>query len=169
MKMFGTQSLSHYLFYISRFLATVIGLLALFIVFSLITNNLSIIDGRFSIDVPIVNFQIRADYKANTILTICSTLILYTLYIYLVSLIFKTFKAEKLFTKIAIKYLQYFTIANLIAFPLLYLTFRLVVMNGNKVNIPYIILHILIGILSSFLIAVFNRAYEVQTENDLTI
>ncbi|GAA4233739.1 hypothetical protein GCM10022291_11560 [Postechiella marina] len=169
MKMFGTKSLSSYLFTLSRVVSVLILLLALFIIISILTNNMALLDGRFAIALPVSNMEIKANYNLKTIFTISSTLVFYAGYIYLLSLIFKTFKAEKLFTKTAVKYLKYFTVLNLIVFPFSYLFIRFVVMGGVKINIPFIVLHVLVGVLSAFLIALFNNGYSVQKENDLTI
>ncbi|WP_424277253.1 DUF2975 domain-containing protein [Eudoraea sp.] len=129
---------------------------------------MSIVDGRFFIYITLINFQIKGFYKTKIFFSICSTLIFYAWYIYILSLIFKSFKADNIFTDLTVKYLKYFTIINLVIFPIGYLATR-PLSNGEGVNVPYIMLHLIIGILSLFLMAVFNKGYNVQSENDLTI
>lgn len=168
MKMFGKKSLSQYLFYGTRFTAFVIIGLVVFILLSLLTRNMSVVDGRFFIDIPLVNFQIKGFYKAKIFFSICSTLIFYASYVYVLSLVFESFKADKIFTERTVNYLKYFSILNLVLFPSAYLATRFLA-DGKGINLPYIILHVIIGILSLFLMSVFNRGYNVQSENDLTI
>lgn len=168
MKMFGKKSLSEYLFYFTRLSSILIVTLVIFIVISILTKNMNIIDGRFYIDIPFINFQIKGFYKRKIFISILATLSFYVLYIHCLSLVFKSFRSERIFTSRSVKYLKYFTILNLVLFPIGYLIPR-ILSNNLKMNLYYLVLHGLIGVFSLFLMTVFSKGYNVQSENDLTI
>lgn len=170
MKMFGEKSLSFYLFYITRIFSIVIGVLLLFIIFSFVTGNYNLNEGRFAINISFLEVAIKGFYKFNIIATISTTLLLYTVFFYLLSLIFKTFKAKILFTEIAIKRLNIFALFNLVGTPFFFVIIHFVIMKHKTFrDLPTYILHLLLGIFILFIVAIFKRGYKVQSENDLTI
>jgi len=170
MKIFGPKSLSVYLFYITRLLAIVIGILLLFFVFSLLTGNFDLHEGRFTIVIPFTEVAIKGFYKFNILTTITITLFFYIIFFYLLSLIFKTFNAETPFTKIAIKRLNYFAILNLLGTPFFFLIIHFIIMKHTTFrDLPTYVLHLLLGIFVLFVISVFKSGFKVQSEHDLTI
>lgn len=170
MKMFGEKSLSVYLFYITRVISIGFGVFLLFFVISLALGMHEFDNNRFVIDIPFTNSSIGGLYKANIIATISITLFLYSLFFYLISLIFQTFKADILFTKSAIKRLNYFVAFNLLGTPLFYAIIHFGIMKHTTYrDLPTYILHILLGVFVLFIIAVFKRGFQVQSENNLTI
>jgi predicted membrane channel-forming protein YqfA (hemolysin III family) len=97
-------------------------------------------------------------------------MLFFAVFFYLLSTIFKTFKAPKLFTDRAIKQLNYFALLNLIAAPLLFLTIDFFIMQKQQIgNILNYLLTFLLGIFLLFIVAIFKQGYQVQNENDLTI
>jgi len=171
MKIFGPKSLSVYLFFITRFLAISIGVLLIYILLSFLAGNFTLNEGRFAIGIPLLGEAvIKGDYKMNIIITISITLLFYSIFFYLLSLIFKTFKAEILFTKTAIKRLNYFASLNLIGGTIIYLLVHFIIMQKtNFRDIHNLILHLLLGTFAVFVITIFRQGFKVQSENDLTI
>lgn len=168
--MFGSKSLSVYLFYITKLLSILIGLLLVFIVFSFVIGNYELNQGRFAIYIPYSEIAIKGFYKFNIIATIIIILFFYTVFFYLLSSIFNTFKAETLFTEIALKRLNYFAILNLAIVPFFYLLIRFIIMQKDTYrNLPLVVLHMVLGIFILFIISIFKRGYKVQSEIDLTI
>lgn len=170
MKIFGPNSLSNYLFYISQ-LATIGTLLLLvFILISFVTGNYELVDNQFSIQIPFTETNIKGVYKNNVIGTISLILSFFIIFFYMLSSILKTFKAKKLFTEQAIKWLNRFAFLNLLVGPLLYFYIHFFVMNKtNFRDIHNLILSLLLGFFVLFIIAIFKRGFQVQSENDLTI
>jgi len=168
--MFGPKSLSVYLFYITRLLSFGIVILLLYIIFSFLLGNFELIEGRFTITIPFINSVIKGFYKTNIITTISITLFLYAIFFYLISLVFKTFKAKTPFTKTAIERLNYFAIFNLVGVPIFFVLNHFLIMRHTTYrDLPTYLLHIFLGIFALFVISVFKQGFKVQSENDLTI
>ncbi|WP_271765614.1 DUF2975 domain-containing protein [Aquimarina algiphila] len=170
LKMFGKKSLSELLFYCTWFIAFGYCLFLLFIAFSFITDTfLSINDNRFAIEIPFTGSFVKGQYESEVILSIIVFFVFYILFFYTLSLIFKTFKAEILFTKIAIKHLKYFAILNLFS-PFVYVIILFIV--GYSIglsDLSTVFLHIMLGIFAWFIIAIFKEGFQLQEENELTI
>jgi len=171
MKIFGPNSLSHFLFYISRLCTIASITLIAFILISLFVGNYEIVNNQFQISLPIFSSTfIRAAYQPQHIITITLVMLFFSIFFYLVSNIFKTFKEPKLFTDSAIKQLNYFAFLNLIVAPLLFLTIDFFIMEKQQIgNIFNYLLTFLLGIFLLFIAAIFKQGYQVQHENDLTI
>ena len=168
--MFGPKSLSVYLFYISRIVSIAIGFFLLFILVSFLTGNFELINNRFEIKIPLMETYIKGFYDVRIITTIALTLIFYILFFYFLSIIFKTFKAETLFTKTAIRQLNNFALYNLIGSPLAFILIHILIMkHTNLRDLPTYLLHLLLGVFIFFIVAIFKKGYKVQSENDLTI
>jgi len=168
--MFGPKSLSVYLFYISRIASIAIGLFLMFILFSFITDNFELVDNRFEINIPFTETYIKGFYEVKIITTIALTLTFYVLFFYFLSIIFKTFKAETLFTIAAIRQLNNFALYNLIGSPFAFILIHIFIMkHPNLRDIPTYLLHLLLGVFILFIVTVFKKGYKVQSENDLTI
>lgn len=171
MKFFGPNSLSHFLFYVSRFCALGSITLITFILISLGTGNYEIINNQFQISLPLFSETfIRADYQYPHIVTITLTMLFFSTFFYLLSNIFKTFKAATVFSHKAIKTLNYFAFLNLIVAPMLFLTIDFFIMQKQQIgNIFNYLLTFILGVFLLFIIAIFKQGYKVQSENDLTI
>lgn len=97
-------------------------------------------------------------------------MLFFSVFFYMLSNIFKIFKASKLFTNKAIKQLNYFAFINLVVAPILFLTIDFFIMEKPQIgNIYNYLLTFLLGIFLLFIAAVFKHGYKVQSENDLTI
>ncbi|MDH7446109.1 DUF2975 domain-containing protein [Aquimarina sp. 2201CG14-23] len=170
LKMFGKRSFSTVLFYATRFIIIGYGLFLLFIIISLISNNFIITEtNHLQIHIPFTNSVIKGDYSVHTFIGILCFLVFYTSFFFLLSLIFKTFSAEKLFTEEAIKYLRWFTILNLIL-PVAYAVAGILI--NNRITLDDIVpglLHIGLGIFAAFIATIFKLGFTLQEENELTI
>ncbi len=170
LKMFGKKSLSTVLFYGTRLIMIGYGIFLLFIIISLISNNFVITEANIlQIRIPFTNSIIKGDYNPLTFIGIFCFLVFYTSFFFILSLIFKTFSAEKLFTEEAIKYLKWFTILNLIL-PIAYAVTGILI--NNSITLDDIIpglLHIGLGIFAAFIATIFKLGFTLQEENELTI
>ncbi|MAU26448.1 MAG: hypothetical protein CMH48_04580 [Muricauda sp.] len=171
MKLFGTKSLSHYLFYGSTLAAIGSILLVGFILLSLALGNYTLIENRFQISIPLFpELFIKGFYEQNIIVAITLVMFYFGVFFYVLSLIFKSFKSEKLFTEKVVKSLNRFAILNLVVFPALYIIIHFVVMKKSGYNdIHNLILSLILGVFILFIAAIFKRGLKVQNENDLTI
>ncbi len=170
MKFFGPKSLSQYLFYAFRILAIGLGLFTIYITFSFILGNYSVVDGRYKMDIPLTGTYIHGIDQTNIFVTISITLVFIVVFLHMFSNIFHSLKMETVFTKLAIKRLYHFAILNLVIGPILYFLIHFPIMQKtNFRDIHNLILQLLLGIFALFIIAVFKRGFAVQSENDLTI
>ena len=125
---------------------------------------------RFTIAIPLSESVIKGDYRNNVIVTICLTLGYYVIFLFVVSQIFKTFKAKVLFTERTLKQLRYFALLNLAIGPSLYFLIHFIIMNHtNFRDLPNLLLSLFLGICTLFIIEVFKNGFNIQSENDLTI
>lgn len=171
MKLFGPKSVSSYLFYVFRLGAIGSLVLALFILLSFVIGNYELKDGRFTIPFPLFSyFDIKGDYKTSIITSITLILIYIGGFLYSLSMILKSFKSAVIFNSRAIRYLKILAIINLLVFPIVYLSLRLIILNISIMNgIQNLILSLIFGVFLLFVAAIFKRGLKVQNENDLTI
>ncbi|PIB31488.1 DUF2975 domain-containing protein [Maribacter sp. 4G9] len=171
MKIFGPKSVSSYLFYVFRFGAIGSLVLALFILLSFIIGNYELKGGRFTIPFPLLSyFDIKGDNKTSIITSITLILIYCGGFLYSLSMILKSFKSAVLFNAAAIRHLKVLAIINLLVFPIVYLSLRLIILNISIMNgIHNLILSLIFGVFLLFVAAIFKRGLKVQSENDLTI
>jgi len=171
MKLFGPKSISSYSFYCSRIAAVGSIVLAIFILLSFAFENYSIVDGQFQIAIPFFSeLYIKGLYAKTMILSIILIILFIGGFFYVLSLIFKSFKSEKLFTHNAIRHLNLFAVLNLLVFPILYMGIHfMIIKNSNFGSIHNFFLSIVLGIFALFIAAIFKRGLSVQKENDLTI
>lgn len=171
MKIFGPKSISTYLFYIIRIGAISSLLLALFILLSFAMGNYELRGNRFTIPFPLFSyFDIKGYYK-NSIITSITLILIYSGgFLYSLSMILKSFKSAVLFNTAAIRHLKILAIINLLVFPIVYLSLRLIILNISIINgIHNLILSLIFGVFLLFVAAIFKRGLKVQNENDLTI
>ena len=171
MKIFGSKSLSHYLFYLSRAAAFGSIILVSYILLSLVFGNFEIINEQFQIGIPFLpETYIKGFYETSIITSISIILIYMCVFFYSISLILKSFKSNILFSKNAIKYLNLFAIINLVVFPLLYLILHFFVLKKpSHTSAHNLFLSFVLGVFILFISAIFKRGLKVQNENDLTI
>jgi len=88
-------------------------------------------------------------------------------FFYLLVLIFKVFKTEKIFTSKAVNYLYSFTGINFLMALLIIISTRF---EGFWVEelvplFPFVVL----GVFSAFIASIFKQGFQIQKENELTI
>ena len=170
MKIFGPKSLSTFFYYIFRSISIVLLAFLTYMEFAFITNSFTVNDGRFNMKIPLIGRSIQGDYQFSDILTITLILIFGILLLYLLSNMFKALKKTVIFNKGIIKNLKLLTILNLIIGPVLYFLIHYPIMHKTEFrNIHNLILLIIFGMISLFLTNVFQKGFNVQSENDLTI
>lgn len=169
MKMFGKKSVSIVLFYASRIIAISLLLVVVFVLFSWLTGQTKIDqEGVFRLKIPFSNSVISGMNDLVTLMAIMGTFLFYSAFVYLLSLVFKTFTVEPLFRQQAIKYLGYFTIMNMIS-PLGYIILMIIVHRGGFEDIAIVLLHLTLGLFAAFISAIFKQGVVLQEEQNLTI
>lgn len=171
MKFFGKNSLSSVLYWVSTvcLIGFIVGLL--FVSISFMTNNYSIRGANeFLIAVPYTSTVIKGDFSLSIVAAIIAFMMFYALFFFLLKVIFKAFsRDEYLFTERTIRYIRGFALINIIFPPLAVIAgymikngvdFETVMQNG---------LHVLLGIFSLFVVAVFNKGNTLQEDINLTI
>jgi hypothetical protein len=93
---------------------------------------------------------------------------LYTLFFFLVSNVFTVFTQSKLFTAYGIRQLKIFYLGNLILPLLSAVLVSLVYKIESPVEI-LVILHMLLGVFTYFMAAIFQEGYNLQSEHDLIL
>lgn len=176
------------LFYLSRGMAILYLLLAAFILVVLALKSgfpeagwlpIEVYDlvggerpqSRFDIFIPLTKAPfILGRYTIWGMIEVVGGIGLYGTFFYLLSRIFDSFRAERLFTAQAIKNLMAFSQANFILPPLflLFLNFH----PDYKVDMGEVLitgLHLLLATFSLFQAAIFKEGFSLQQEQDLTI
>ena len=168
--MFGRKSFSAILSYLFLIVSVLTLLFTIYVDISFLTGNFTLGNGRYQMDTPFTGTYIHGDYQFNVILTISLGLIFGALFFFLLSNIFKALKENVIFNKKAIRNLKYFTILNLGIGPILYfLSHFLIIEKPYLKDIHNLILQLIFGMIALFLMYIFKKGYNVQTENDLTI
>ncbi|MEW7278775.1 DUF2975 domain-containing protein [Aquimarina sp. 2201CG1-2-11] len=170
LKIFGKKSLSQLLFYITRLTTIGYSIFLLFISYAFVSDNfIGVSNGQFQIGIPLTDSAIKGGYDSSTIGSIIVFFIFYILFFYILSMVFRTFREEVLFTELAIKYLTYFAIINLF-FPFVYGVLQSIILykiDFNDLSIAF--LHIILGVFSMFIITIFKQGVQLQEETELTI
>ena len=90
----------------------------------------------------------------------------YGIFFWLLSNVFHSFKQEPLFTKQDVDSLIAFTVANvLIPFSVAWGIFR----NDGDAAVVIIALHLILGVFSYFMTAIFQQGFSLQREQDLIV
>ncbi len=169
MKMFGPKSLSIYLFYATRILTIVTGISFLSLIYSITTKSFTTVGNQLRIELPIKGMHLEILKETNIPMMIIAGLLFYSIFFYTFSNVFKTFSAEKLFTVSVQKTLVNFAILNLLA-PVAYILFHMILLQDTHfTQLPYVLLHMILGIIVFFISALLKKGTLLQLENDLTI
>ena len=108
------------------------------------------------------------DYTRSYFLLSTSTVVLYGLFLWLLSCVFKAFRLHKLFIPRSVLRLERFYLFNL-GVPVLFLA--VLAFSGHELRDAFIIvfLHVMIGIFAFFMAAIFKQGLLLQEEQDLTL
>lgn len=133
--------------------------------------SLHLIDShrRFEICYPFTNTPyLLGEYNGGYILMFLLLLGLYALFFYLVGRVFTVFAKPKLFTAYGIRQLKLFYLGNLV----LPAVSAIIISSFYNIESPagiLITLHMLLGVFTYFMAAIFKEGYHLQTENDLIL
>lgn len=162
------------LYYVSLvlcFFYTVAGLYVLYATTTKSPTSFKLIDDgkRFVVSAPFGDrpYFIGDNYTGYMVQMI-SLLLLYGLFFWLLSQVFKTFTQKKLFTQAGINHLQRFYLANLIIPGVAYILLWLVKEEAEDVFM-LVMLHAIIGVFAYFIAAIFKQGVLLQNEQDLYI
>ncbi|MCX2479388.1 hypothetical protein OQY15_09830 [Pedobacter sp. MC2016-15] len=124
---------------------------------------------RFEICYPFTQTPyLLGEYNDGYILIFVLLLGLYSLFFFLVGNVFAVFSKPKLFTAYGVRQLRLFYLGNLV----LPLASAILVSIFYDMESPaeiLITLHIILGVFSYFMAAIFKEGYQLQTENDLIL
>ncbi len=170
MKMFGKKSVSTVLFFITRAIVICCFVFILFLTFSFLSDDLiTVSNGEFNIKLPLTDSFIKGQYDSNVIISIFTSFIFYGFFFYVLSLVFKVFKQNPIFSNKAISYLSLFTSVNILAC-LVLIGINFFVLNEVLLeSMVYGMMHIILAIFVAFITAIFKQGFQLQQENDLTI
>lgn len=166
-----SKKMANYLLYISRFCAFGYTFLTTYSAISLLTNwSLKLEGDYFNILFPLTEQTILiGEYNLNYIVfNYFMVFVLYGVFFWMLSNVFKVFTQPKLFTKKNIKQLKYFYLANLFI-PSVASIIAYTFSSIDRDVIMLIILHFVIGIFTYFLAEIFRQGVQLQNEQDLII
>jgi hypothetical protein len=166
-----TRILSKILYSITRSLAWIYLVIALYGTFSWITKSNIHIDGaRAVIHYPFtdISFLILDNNWSYFLFAFLLPFLCYTLFFWLLSNVFKVFYQEKLFTQPNIAHLERFYSANLI-FPIVLVAFSSFFIEIDTGIFIIVALHLVLGVFIFILSEIFNQGLSLQNEQDLYI
>lgn len=170
MKMFGAKSMSAILYRLGRVVSIGLLVFVLFVLISWIMEYLVLDnEGNFSMAIPLTGMQIKGVYSVFTLVSILTTLSFYIVFVYLLSLIFKVFTHEPLFTADAVVYLRYFILYNLLGPLVAVVGVSLFLGELSFDQVMVWVLHSIIALFAAFISAIFKKGVVLQEENNLTI
>lgn len=127
-------------------------------------------DGRrFEVCYPFTHTPyLLGEYNTGYMIMFLLLLGLYGLFFLLVGNVFSVFTKTKLFTAYGIRHLRIFYLGNLVL-PLLAMLLISAVYEVESPLQILVILHMLLGVFSYFMAAIFREGYYLQNENDLIL
>jgi hypothetical protein len=126
-------------------------------------------DNSFIIFYPFTQTPFLAgDYTSSYLMTSTGTVLLYALFLWLLSAVFKTFKQQKLFTPRSVSRLERFYVFNL-GVPFLCLMVFAFLGDELRDILVILFLHVMIGVFAFFMAAIFKQGLLLQEEQDLTL
>jgi hypothetical protein len=126
-------------------------------------------DRSFNIFFPFTATPFLAgDYTAEYMLTSTGTVLLYSLFLWLLSAVFRTFKQQQLFTPKGVSRLERFYIFNL-GVPVLCLLVLTILDYQIRDALIIVFLHLMIGVFAFFMATIFKQGLLLQEEQDLTL
>lgn len=162
------------LFYITRIVAIIYLLIAVYSLFSLVTEWSYITQDNekyFAVCYPFTEtrFLLGENNWSYKIFEFIVPIGSYGIFFYLLSNVFTAFKQPKLFTELGANRLKYFYIANVFAPCLIALLAFIFTGNVQDEFWWIIVIHFFLGVFSYFLYAIFKQGLNLQNEQDLYI
>ncbi|MCC8407834.1 DUF2975 domain-containing protein [Mucilaginibacter sp. UR6-1] len=126
-------------------------------------------NNRFEICYPFTRTPyLLGEYNEGYIIMFLLLLGLYALFFFLVGKVFSVFTKPRLFTAYGIRQLKMFYLGNLVL-PALSVIIISVFYNIESPAEILVVLHMLLGVFTYFMAAIFKEGYHLQTENDLIL
>jgi hypothetical protein len=164
------------LYYLSRIISILILLITAYATIVLILNWLHpspsipiqlIEDGSFRIFLPFTHtIFLLGDYTLAYLVTNLLTFAFYGLFLWLLGGVFYAFRQPRLFTKWGVLQLSRFYLINLLI-PFLLMVLFVIFKQELSDLIRIILLHLVIGVFSFFMAAIFKQGLVLQEEQDL--
>lgn len=170
----NVKIISTILFYITRIVAILCILVAIYTLISLVTgwSYISIDNGEnFAVYYPFTETRFllgenNLDYKIFSFLIPIGS---YGIFFYLISNVFNAFKQPKLFTEYGVKQLKWFFLANIFV-PSIIILLALICTGNIENGLEWAaVIHFLLGVFAYFLYAIFKQGLNLQNEQDLYI
>lgn len=160
-------------FYIAKIAAVGYLTTALYVLLSVVLKlpSYQILEqNKFSINYPFStkHFLNGSENTTTYIFEMLAVFFFYGIFFWLLGNVFKVFEQKKLFTANGVKHLKWFYILNLFICPLLFV----LLMNMSHEDMPYgllLVIHVIIGVFSLFLAAIFTQGLNLQNDQDLYI
>ncbi|MCK7590613.1 DUF2975 domain-containing protein [Subsaxibacter sp. CAU 1640] len=166
-----TKVISKILFYLTRGLAWVYILTAVYGGISWFTNTNSTIEqDRMIIQYPFTDssFLILDNHLTYVLFSFLLPVVAYALFFWLLSNAFRVFYQDKLFVRENIVHLQRFYSAN-IFLPIVLVAFSSFFITVESEMFLIVILHLFLGVFAFFMSEIFNQGLNLQNEQDLYI
>ena len=170
------RSLSSILFYLTRAIASVYGLIVSYAVLVFTMHlvwpdaaPLAVADGRFEIFYPFTSkVFLLGEMDATYLMQMLGLMTLYAVFFWLLGNVFLTFRQITLFTPKGVRRLNLFWLYSITA-PVLSIV-SLTILNEIEPAAQLIsILHIIIGIFAYFMAAIFKQGLKLQVQQEFTI
>jgi hypothetical protein len=170
------RDLATVLYYLSRIIAILVGLIGMYVLLIIILSSLGIkglpIDvttGEFVIFLPFSKIPfLLGDYNNSYLSVSISILVLYAIFLWLLSRVFKVFKQQKIFIPKSVRSLRNFYLFNFYI-PLLYLCCLVIFRLEFRDALIIVMLHLMISVFIYFMATIFQQGLVLQEEQDQTL
>jgi hypothetical protein len=176
--MHPVRLIANLLFYVSRLLAILIAIVALYALIIILLHQAApsaslpiqvTADGSFRIYYPFTtSVLLLGDYSTGYLFSNFFAIAFYGAFLWLLGDVFKTFRQPRLFTPMGVARLSRFYITNLTV-PLVLVS--IYALSGEPFSnmLHIILLHAVIGVFAFFMAAIFRQGLNLQEEQDLTL
>ncbi|HMK02903.1 MAG TPA: DUF2975 domain-containing protein [Ferruginibacter sp.] len=124
--------------------------------------------GYFTVFFPFSGIPfLVGDDTASYMITSMSTMMLYGIFLWLLSAVFKAFMQKKIFVPISVKRLKHFYLFNFFA-PVIYIICLVAFRLDFRDALIIAFLHMMIGVFNYFMAIIFQQGLVLQEEQDLT-
>lgn len=170
------RNLATVLFYLSRLASILVGAIGIYIVLIIALSGLGvkqlpldINNNYFVIYLPFSKIPfLLGDYNQSYLGVSISIVLLYAIFLWLLSRVFKVFKQQKIFVPVNVKYLRRFYLFNFYT-PLLYLCCLILFKLEFKDALVVVLLHLMISVFIFFMATIFQQGLVLQEEQDQTL
>ena len=170
------RSLATALYYLSRITAVLVGATGLYVLLIIVLSSvgmkqlpLDISNDHFVIYLPFSTIPfLLGDYTNHYLSVSISILVLYAIFLWLLSTVFKAFKQQKIFIPKSVRSMRNFYLFNFYI-PLLYLCSLIIFKLEFKDALIIVLLHLMISVFIYFMATIFQQGLVLQEEQDQTL